>query len=288
MASLRPLARLMDQLAVRTALSLSEAFDLEMDWGEVTVTHTNLLAIARHVKEQRLTFHIERITQKRERSLGADWEFWLQLPSGEALGYSIQAKRLYLNGVQLEYSELGHRGELPHEKQYDTLIRHAETVGAHPFHVFYNARSLGVHTLALPPHRGTLIYGCSAVSTYDVRSVRNRFAYKGMNRAHRYIPYSMPWSDLFRIGGDGIGRTAGGGGPAPSAKYVSRHAAKATPDGLEALSDGLRHQSAAASPKLVPQLPDYILQAQSKAEDAHLPDDDALPEFAVVVKAFTG
>jgi hypothetical protein len=295
--SLSRLVKLMDRLAVTTWWSLVDAHDLNMDWGEVTATHTNLLAIARLARESGLSLQIERITQARERSLGADWEFWLQLQAGEALGYSIQAKRVYEQGGSLQYSELGHRGERSTERQYDTLIRHAEAQGAHPFHVFYNGWPLNGASVSFADTRADVFFGCAAVSSYEVRRVRNTYFRRGANRVDRYAGISMPWSDLFRVQrippGSGDGRAGGGGGnsgpfatpqsgPGPTARLRPAAMSRA---GLEALSNRLANHSAAKQPVLRDGLPDYILKAPLLAAQGDLPARPELPQFAIVAKA---
>ncbi len=296
MQSLSRLVKLMDRLAVATWWSLVDARDLNMDWGEVTATHTNLLAIARLVRGSGLSLQIERITQARERSLGADWEFWLELQSGEALGYSIQAKRVYEQGGTLQYSELGHRGERSTERQYDTLIRHAEAHGAHPLHVFYNGWPLSGASISFADTRADVFFGCAAVSSYEVRRIRDTYFRRGANRVDRYAAISMPWSDLFRVQrnppGSGGGRDGGGGssgsprtpqsGPSPTARL---HPAAMTRASLQALSNRLGNHSSAKQPVLRDGLPDYITKAPSLAAQDDLPARPELPEFAIVLKA---
>lgn len=62
-------------------------------------------------------------------SVGVRQGGWLQ-PPGEA---GLIGKK------KPEYQALGHKGALPQEKQYDTLIRHAAKNRTLPFHLFYNA-----------------------------------------------------------------------------------------------------------------------------------------------------
>jgi hypothetical protein len=280
--TLGPLVRLMDRLACATWRTLSDAVELGMDWGEVTTTHTNLLAIARQVRSTGLTLHIERITQSRERSLGADWEFWLQLATGEALGLSIQAKRIYLDGGVLNYSALGHPGERANEKQYDTLIRHARVQGSHPFHVFYNTSPLAGASVIFPGPWDQPLFGCAALSTYEVRRIRNTFMRKGVNRASRYAAKSMPWSDLFRVNGSSPG-APGGDDPAPTAT-TRLPPAELTRAGLERLSARLSDSGTSGATSLRDGLPDYIA-LEPTASAADLPNSPELPEFALIAKA---
>jgi len=189
----------MDTLAESTWHSIVEARELEVDFGEVTATHINLLSIKRFARTARFPLTVEPVSQNVEKRLGADWEFWLLLKSGLALGYSIQAKKVYVDrSGAYEYRELGHGGERAGEKQYDTLIRHAQRYGSIPIHLFYNGW-LPSNLIHLSPPATSEQYGCAAVSTYVVRDTRAASKGKGMNRASHYASASFPWSDLFRL-----------------------------------------------------------------------------------------
>ncbi len=256
-----------------------------MDWGEVTASHTNLLAIAQLSARTAIPLEIVRITQARERSLGADWEFWLTLRSGKSLGYSIQAKRVYeVDGV-LQYSGLGHRGELASERQYDTLIRHAAAVGSLPFHVFYNGWQLPNGRVAFPRSLPDYLYGCAAVPSADVRAIRNAFKRKGVNNADRYAARSMPWSDLFRIDPLDLKSSTGVGSPSPKPRGV---AAALSQKDLIAIQSRWS-QTASHSAGLREGLPDYVEKARLLFADSTinyaLPEDAALPEYAVVLQS---
>jgi hypothetical protein len=273
----------MDRQSLSTWSSMNLARDLGMDWGEVTATHTNLLAIAEAVRGAGVPLHIERVTQQRERSLGADWEFWLQAATGAALGYSIQAKKVYPRASGFGYPHLSHRGERANEKQYQTLIRHAQSVGSLPFHVFYNGWPLPNRLLSFRDARRAEYFGCAAVSSYDVRSIYGSTKRLKAN-VENFVDVSMPWSDLFRAGPDA---RRGGGGSSPNHGPKPHPSAprpvKLTERGLQRLLD--RHSShLTQSATLGNSLPDYILKAQQLPAD-QLPDAPDLPEFAIIVSA---
>lgn len=260
------------------------ARELGMDWGEVTATHTNLLAIAEVAHAQHIPIHIERITQQRERSMGADWEFWLETKSGAVMGYSVQAKKVYARKSGYAYPHLGHRGERSLEKQYDTLIRHAAAVGALPFHVFYNGWSLPNRFLSFRDSRAPELFGCAAVSSYDVRAI-HRGTKRLKGNVEHYIAASIPWSDLFRVGSGGSGGAGGStpSNPGSSPTSPQHRSAKLTRSDLQRLLE--RHSSHLAErPILGTSLPGYVLKARQLPPDK-LPDAPELPEFVVVASA---
>lgn len=300
MVSVKPLVDEMDALARATWWSLVDARRLDTDWGEVTATHTNLLAIARLARDTGITLRIERISQRRERSVGADWEFWVVLDDGRSLGMSIQAKRVYeTKKGRLEYTDLGHRGERRNERQYDTLIRHAEKYQTHPIHVFYNGWPHGLDKV-FPAGRDDEEYGCASVSTYDVRQIRNsRFGY-GANQVANYVDYSFPWSDLFRVpstapsakpsgarppddGGPGQGVPPNGHTPINrSGESKDLLPVNFDARGLESLSERLKHPDRHQAVGLRDGLPEYINRAlQGKPS---VQRSTSLPEFAVVLQ----
>jgi hypothetical protein len=208
---LTPVTDLMDTLSRDTWHSLVDAHDLDLDWGEVTVTHTILLALKRLLRQQAIPLHVERVRAHDEKASGADLEIWIEATSGKALGLSIQAKRVYLGTKVPTYQALGHEGAVPAERQYDTLIRHAKKTGTLPFHLFYNGWAPRTD-IAFPAGRSDELYGCAAVPTTEVRRIRTKFRDRGMNNVSRYASVSRPWSDLLRMPpGSGGAGTAGGG-----------------------------------------------------------------------------
>lgn len=277
----------MDRQAIETWGAINRARELGMDWGEVTATHTNLLAIAEVVHQRRVRLEIVRITQKRERSVGADWEFWLQSKSGSVLGYSIQAKKVYHTGRGFHYTALGHPGERSNEKQYDTLIRHSKSVGSLPYHVFYNGWPQPNAFLAFPGPWPANHYGCAAVSSYEVRHI-HRTTKRRKTSVDLYLRDSMPWSELFRVPSPDSDGSAGGGvppaSPRPGPFTPPFIPAKLTQAGLLQLLD--RHSSHFGDEPaaLGDRLPDYVLKAR-ELPNGSLPKSPELPAFAVIVKS---
>lgn len=292
------LSNLMDSLAVDTWSAIEDVYVLGVDYGEVTATHVNLRAIRKFAVATGFPLEVKRVTSREERRVGADWEFWLVLKSGAALGYSIQAKRVYERDGRYHYSELGHRGERPGEKQYDTLIRHAKAHGSHPVHVLYNGWPLPNAWFRFPT-KPQQFYGCAAISTHQLRSVRVRNGRRGVNDAAHYAPYSFPWSDLFRL--DPVapddGESHKGGGPDGAATDPTKPRG---PDGpgdsivpprpnftredLEELSARASRRAGLLTPlPLADGLPKYVLEPDfgySERSDHGVTD---LPEFAVVM-----
>ncbi len=310
---LTPVTDLMDELSRSTWASLVDAHDLDVDWGEVTITHTILLALKRLVREQSLPVLVERVRAHDEKASGADLELWVQSASGNAVGFSIQAKRVYLGRKKPEYQALGHKGAGPQEKQYDTLIRHAAKNGTLPFHLFYNGWALPRTDIAFPSGRDTELFGCAAVRTSEVRRIRKANVRRGMNEVSRFAKISMPWSDLLRLpsggsagggggssdGGDagggasaGDGGNSGGGDPESSTPAPSQSAPAPAPlrvsDGdLRKLFEFHSAEPTDDAVALRDGLPDYVSDALSgTAAPGHddLEDDSTLPEVVAVIK----
>ncbi|WP_396349726.1 DUF6615 family protein [Gordonia amicalis] len=146
---------------------------------------------------------VHRYSQVAERTSGADWEWWLGDESNGWFGLRVQAKRSHGTA----YTYLDHPGDREGEYQYDTIIRECESdvLPVLPLHVFYNgwdaARFRGQDTSCIRrtpwPYRGIYDWGCSALSSYAVRSLHYK---QGRDRAKivRYLEHTKPWSELFR------------------------------------------------------------------------------------------
>ena len=127
------LTDLMDELSRETWFNLASARDLEMRMGEVTITEVNLLAIERLNERSRLNIKLIP-TRPDENRTGVDFEIWLRNRRGRILGFSIQAKVVYVREWSYQYKELGHRNR--HGLQYDLLEQHARRKKSYPFHLF--------------------------------------------------------------------------------------------------------------------------------------------------------
>lgn len=286
LVKLTALTELLDAQAAFTWHTTVDARELEADFGEVTATQLNLMSIQRMARSTRIPLRVQRITQNVEKRFGADWEFWILLRSGLTLGYSIQAKKAYLDETgSYGYRELGHRGERAGERQYDTLIRHSQKYGSIPIHVFYNGW-LPSNRIPFTPPAPPEQYGCAAVSTYVVRDTRAASKGKGMNRVSHYASASFPWSDLFRLSPPAPVGASGPDHARPSHSTPAKGDAISTTQadliGLAGRMSELASYRAQFSPSLA--LPDYILQSRDLPVDA-LPADSLLPQFAVVLAA---
>lgn len=303
---LTPVTDLMDELSRSTWASLVDAHDLDVDWGEVTITHTILLALKRLVREQSLPLLVERVRAHDEKASGADLELWVQSASGKAVGFSIQAKRVYLGRKKPEYQALGHEGERSNEKQYDTLLRHAAKNGTLPFHLFYNGWALPRTDIAFPSGRDTELFGCAVVRTSEVRRIRKAYVRRGMNEVSRFAKISMPWSDLLRLpsggsagggGGSSDGGTSGGGGssgggdpasgiPDPSQSPAAPAPLKVSDEDLRTLFELHSAEPADDTVKIKDGLPDYVTAALSGvgAAGQDTLQDDPTPEVVAVIK----
>jgi hypothetical protein len=205
----------MDVLAKRTWFNLTEARRLKMRMGEVTITEANLLAMAQLVERSKLKIDL-RATRKSEATTGTDFEIWLKTRKGRVFGYSIQAKVIRLRDGIYEYPELGHKNA--HGVQIDLLEQRAKRVGSYPVHLFFNGWDQPtIKAPTFPTGRSVELFGCAAVQTTVVRSVRNAIGKgNGINKVARYAAESMPWSDLFRVSvyaKSNGGRSGGAAGP---------------------------------------------------------------------------
>lgn len=298
---LEPLADLVDDLSRATWQSIVDAYALDLDWGEVTITHTNLLAMKRLARQRHLPVEVRRVRTHEERASGADLEIWIQSETGKTAGFSIQAKRVYLGPEPLEYQALGHEGQRPNERQYDTLIRHAQDQGTVPLHLFYNGWTLPRADLAFAGIEQEL-YGCSIVPTVEVRRIRDEYHRQGMNRVERYVGASSPWSGLFRLGPDGEGHAGddgdnegpdsdgpreGGSGLGPQAPGAQPWTPNVTDDDLRKLMSRFASEESDLPKEPREGLPSYVLDALSSATDpANVPAKESeLPEVVAVIKA---
>lgn len=289
LVKLSALTILMDALAEETWHSIVDSRSLDVDFGELAASQHNLLAIARLADTASLNLKLVRVSQNDEKRIGADWEFWLRLQTGQALGYSIQAKKAYIDSSgAYEYRALGHPGELRGEFQYDTLIRHAAKHQSIPMHVFYNGWTPpnGI-PFAIPPNFEQ--YGCSAVSTHVVRNVRSATRRKGMNRVSNYASASMPWSDLFRLSpamtpATPAAQAAMQSGPrSASSSLPSVDAISLTQSDLLDLASRMSERASHGTQfSLASKLPDYVTNGLN-SQGGRLPIDNHLPRFAVVL-----
>lgn len=107
--------------AARLGLSLSEE----------TLTECALYNIA--LAHQSKEILIDLATKPAEKKHGADWEWWF-VRDGKALGFRVQAKRLFPRG---RYNSLFKSGSDPYE-QLDKLMHVSGKEGLIPLYCFYN------------------------------------------------------------------------------------------------------------------------------------------------------
>jgi hypothetical protein len=316
--SLSQLADVMDELARETWSKIRRAHSVHMSMGEVSITHHVLLALEEKNVALARPVKIHEVSQVLERRVGADFEIWLRLKDGSALGYSIQAKRVVIGAKHLTYPALGHRGERPGEYQYDTLLRHAAKHRSHALHLFYNGWN---DSRAGRPYYSSpdpQLYGCAAVPTERVKAARE-FTTRKTNNLKAFETASIPWSELLRVHPKAktsspttptpttptpttptarptaaapppSASSAQGGANSPdTASPVSLPAGSGAADAafevdVKALAEQFRSHSNSHSSMMADRLPEYV-QAALAGQQGHLPADPLLPRYVVVVDA---
>jgi hypothetical protein len=273
---LEPLVTQMDELARSTWRRLEESQAQRMPLGENTLTDINLLDLKTLVSKAGLPLRIVPITQNAEARIGADFEFWLRLETGEYFGYSIQAKKVVKGLKHLTYPQLKEPGFPPDRFQYDTLLDHAVSYGTIAVHVFYNGWQLTRAALHQEkPDPG--VYGCAAVCTIDMKRLREAGGKRNCNKATRFAEVSMPWSDLFRVPPTGRPRSGGSGGP------DVRPPVMPTLESVTTLAQSLiRPDWGDQMPRFDRELPLYVQRALAQPGE-QLPDTPEWPRFVVLI-----
>jgi hypothetical protein len=256
------LVLLLDEIAVTTwhLLELSRA--LGNHTSEPTITEISALRLRAASVVRGYPLQVHQFTQLEDRAKGADLELWVETRSGDALGYSIQAKRLFSGEKTKNYRQLKERDEKTGDYQYERLVAQAATVGSIPIHVFYNGGDIeevpALVTSWRQPHN---IYGCAAARTTDVLKIRQPkkgIAHRGTN-ASLFTGSQFPWSDLFRM---------------PSASRTDGQPATTSVADLTSVARGVSH----ADTVLASGLPLYLSQPSLDPSQY-----GSLPNFAVVV-----
>ncbi|TNE56836.1 MAG: hypothetical protein EP341_04475 [Sphingomonadales bacterium] len=150
---------------------------------EETLTEMLLLRLAKECGP--LGLHVKMFTRPQEKRNGADWE-WFVRGSGCAVGYRVQAKRLYSSGpLKGQYG-----GHNPTGTQTDKLIKMAGT-SCVPLYVFYNHSSSSVFDgRGAVGFRGPSFWGCSYANAKSVKAVNSR-------KPSDLIKVMHPWHELF-------------------------------------------------------------------------------------------
>lgn len=195
--------------------AVADGDDFGVRLREDTVTEGALLHLARRFP----LLILQKFNQADEKSSGGDWEWFVGSRRHGWIAFRIQAKRM--DG--LRYRQLDHGGQLPGERQYDTLLRDsaAASVPTFPFHVFFNGWSSGWPrgfawnacpngtTFPRCAHHDMSDMGCSLLPATTVRDLHRSSGRKRL-RVATYLPTSVPWSWLF---GPPPKRTSSGPGP---------------------------------------------------------------------------
>lgn len=212
------------------------------------------------------------ITQNAEKSVGADFEIWMRIPSGKYLAYSVQAKKVKLGTLHHSYEQLNEGGAAGNDFQYDTLLRHAWHQKAIAMHVFYNGWPITARS-PYADRRCPRVYGCAAVRTADVKRLREQTPRRN-NKVSNFEPASMPWSSLFR-------RPPWKTPSARRRRWLTEAVAPSS-DGLTELARWMQQLPGDEDVVLPTSLPVYVSSAMDRHAGQELQDDPGLPRFALV------
>lgn len=154
------------ELADSTSQNLGFAHrdDVEVGYGEETITETNLLELRRrHPARIRLTA----FTRKKESLNGADWE-WHVIGRARRLIMRVQAKRVQKNGVL----RVSHVVKGSGRQQIDLLIANARADGRMPVYCLYASEAQRSYWKAQSPadDREGFEYGCLLASAHKIRA----------------------------------------------------------------------------------------------------------------------
>ncbi|WP_157490161.1 hypothetical protein [Frigoribacterium sp. Leaf186] len=226
MADLTSLADRMDEIACETWDRVVREDGRGGRFGEVTITELNVSKLRDFATAHpSIPLRFDQLDPNKENERGLDFEIWIELADHGWLGYSMQAKRINPTPPPESYLELSHKGGLtdpakpegrtnPRDRfQYETLIRHAESVGSNPVHLFYNGWAnggqpqLGSTPLSVPPLQAGL-FGCAALSTYQLVELRGQKS-RHPREANLFTPSMVPWSALFRLAPPAAGTPLG-------------------------------------------------------------------------------
>lgn len=214
----------MDVIAARTWERLRIASALNLRFGEVTITETNLMDLATLHPE----LNLYSFNPTEERTSGADWAWWIGSAAIGWIGLHIQAKRAYVRpGAMPVYKMLSHKINKS-DLQMDVLVRYAATEGAAPLHVMFNCWDTSLNKTLLPAGVRYLDFGCSAISTHRLRRLWAS-PRTGRLDVSRYSTRSIPWSRLFDFGPPGPPKTTSGGQPTGGGSNAPTRAPGGTP-----------------------------------------------------------
>lgn len=173
---------------------LSKARGVGTKVGEESITDLNILELkTRHPTE----IYSETFSKPQEGKNGADWEWWMTGPSGQWIGFRVQAKVLDLDSNK--FSHLHYRKDSNSPFQCDLLIRKAlnRPISMVPLYCLYthwrgqNVTPWRCPSFALNPEG----FGCSLLTAFSVRLLRSVSRSK-TRQLRKVIPYTSPWHCL--------------------------------------------------------------------------------------------
>lgn len=176
----------LERLAWNTRIGIQDAHDLNLNFGETTITDLCLLAIGRSGIPN---IRVAAARGRDEPDKGFDWEWFIRYPQSNWLRFSVQAKKL--SPTTGKYSSLRHAvdGQL----QIDLLEDFARAQGAIPLYAFYNfPPSLHSAKWNCRQPKDESQYGCTLVPLRDVRLIHDDRCRKDFDAVHSG-PRAVPW-----------------------------------------------------------------------------------------------
>lgn len=125
------LVGVLEGLALDTWERLRDSQDLQIRFGEETITDLVLLEL----KRSRVPgIEVLQTNKAAESTQGTDWEWWIGSATAGWLRFAVQAKKLGLETMR--YDALGHK--VGKDRQIDLLLKFAATNRAIPLYCFFN------------------------------------------------------------------------------------------------------------------------------------------------------
>lgn len=174
------------KLALWTWDTMATAAALGMPRNEESITEHLLLELAKNCP---LRVKVFPFTKRREKKLGADWEWWFHNgPNG--IGMRVQAKRINFHSWRFESLKFRPHGQA----QIDKLINVAAADQLIPLYCLYGSESKS--------HRSPNLYSdylqaCSIIRAENVAALKS-------NNGTQLMPRSRPWHQMVCNGERGI------------------------------------------------------------------------------------
>lgn len=154
------------ELAHATSQNLEFAHrdDVNVSYGEETITETNLLELRRR---HPTIIHLSTFGKKEEARNGADWE-WHIIGRGRMLRMRVQAKRLQKD----DKLKIPHKVASSSKQQIDLLISDAQACGLKPIYCLYASELQRSIWKKQPPSGKSeeFEYGCLLTSAHKVKA----------------------------------------------------------------------------------------------------------------------